>query len=111
MQEIWPDERILVTNLSRCEPDCVRRGPDQYFALNRLAGPNGVRGFPRTLAFQSVVEATIPPATVIDKLFTNLAPEGHQLVLFDVNRNTQAEPLLKSDPETLTERLFSEEYC
>ena len=76
VQEIWPDERILVTNLSRCEPDCVRRGPDQYFALNRLAGPNGVRGFPRTLAFQSVVEATIPPATVIDKLFTNLATGG-----------------------------------
>ena len=77
--------------------------------IARLAGPDGVRGFPRTLAFQSVVDATIPPATVIDKLFTNLAPEGHQLVLFDVNRNTQAEPLLKSDPETLTERLFSEE--
>ncbi len=77
--------------------------------ISRLAGPNGVRGFPRTLAFQSVVDATIPPATVIDKLFTNLAPEGHQLVLFDVNRNTEAEPLLKSDPETLTQRLFSEE--
>ncbi len=77
--------------------------------IERLAGPNGIIGFPRTLAFQSVVDATIPPATVIDKLFTKLAPEGHQLVLFDVNRNTQAEPLLKSDPETLTDRLFSEE--
>ncbi len=77
--------------------------------ISRLAGPNGVNGFPRTLAFQSVVDATVPPATIIDILFMNLAPEGHQLVLFDVNRNTQAEPLLKSDPETLTERLFSEE--
>jgi alpha-beta hydrolase superfamily lysophospholipase len=77
--------------------------------ISRLAGPNGARGFPPTLAFQSVVDATVPPATVIDNLFTNLAPEGHQLVLFDVNRNTEAEPLLKSDPETLTERLFSEE--
>ena len=77
--------------------------------IGRLAGPDGVRGFPRTLAFQSVVDATVPPTAVIDNLFMNLAPEGHELVLFDVNRNTEAEPLLKSDPETLTERLFSEE--
>jgi len=77
--------------------------------MSRLAGPDGVRGFPRTLAFQSVVDATVPPATLIDVLFLKLAPEGHQLVLFDINRNTEAEPLLKSDPETLTRRLFSAE--
>jgi hypothetical protein len=38
-----------------------------------------------------------------------LAPEGHQLVLFDVNRHTETEPLLKSDPEILTQRLFTEQ--
>ena len=76
--------------------------------MSRLAGPDGVRGFPRTLAFQSVVDATGPPAILIDALFMKLAPEGHQMVLFDVNRHTDAEPLLKSDPETLTQRLFAD---
>ncbi|MFV1997521.1 MAG: alpha/beta hydrolase [Acidiferrobacterales bacterium] len=76
--------------------------------IDRLAGPNGVRGFPRTIAFQSVVDATIPPAAVIDILFMKLAPEGHQLVLFDVNRNTETVPLLKTDPGILMQRLFSE---
>lgn len=77
--------------------------------MNRLAGPGGVRGFPRTLAFQSVVDATIPPATLIDALFMKLAPEGHQMVFFDVNRHTDAEPLLKTDPETLTQQLFADQ--
>jgi esterase/lipase len=77
--------------------------------MSLLAGPDGVRSFPRTLAFQSVVDATIPPATLIDALFMKLAPEGHQMVLFDVNRHTDAEPLLKSDPETLTRQLFADE--
>ena len=77
--------------------------------ISRLSGPDGVRGFPRTLAFQSVVDATVPPAIIIDALLMKLAPEGHQLVLFDVNRRAEAEPLLKSDPETLTKRLFAEE--
>jgi len=76
--------------------------------ISRLAGPNGVQDFPRTLAFQSVVDATVPPEILIDGLLMKLAPEAHQLVLFDVNRQAEAEPLLKSDPETLTQRLFME---
>jgi esterase/lipase len=76
--------------------------------IERLADAGGIRDFPRTLVFMSVVDATIPPATLIDTLFMKLAPQGHQLVLFDVNRHTEAEPLLKSDPEMLTQRLFAE---
>ena len=76
--------------------------------INRLSGPNGVAGFPRTIAFQSVVDATIKPSTLVDALFMKLAPGGHELVLFDVNRHTDAEPLLRSDPEVLTNRLLGE---
>jgi alpha-beta hydrolase superfamily lysophospholipase len=76
--------------------------------INRLSGPNGVAGFPRTIAFQSVVDATIKPSTLVDALFMKLAPGGHELVLFDVNRHTEAEPLLRSDPEVLTDRLLGE---
>lgn len=75
--------------------------------IDRLAGPDGVRGFPRTIAFQSIVDATIPPEAVINTLFMKLAPEGHQLVLFDVNRNTETVPLLKTDPGILMQRLLS----
>ena len=75
--------------------------------LNRLAGPDGVAGFPKTIAFQSVVDATIKPSTLVDDLFMKLAPGGHELVLFDVNRRTKAEPLLRADPETLTDSLLA----
>ena len=75
--------------------------------INRLAGPDGVAGFPRTIAFQSVVDATIKPSTLVDALFTKLAPGGHELVLFDVNRHADAEPLLRADPEVLTNSLLA----
>ncbi|MDJ0779933.1 MAG: alpha/beta hydrolase [Gammaproteobacteria bacterium] len=67
--------------------------------LERLGGAGGVSGFPKTIAFQSVVDATIKPSTLVDVLFTRLAPGGHELVLFDVNRHSNAEPLLRADPE------------
>ena len=37
-----------------------------------------------------------------------LAPGDHELVLFDVNRHAEAEPLLRADPEVLTDRLLGE---
>ena len=95
---------------------CTVNAGDQIYQLTqqiarrmqRLSGPNGVAGFPRTLAFQSVVDATIKPSTLVDALFMKLAPGGHELVLFDVNRNTDAEPLLRTDPEILTDSLLGE---
>jgi len=76
--------------------------------IDRLSGPDGVAGFPRTIAFQSIVDATIKPSTLVDALFMKLAPGDHELVLFDVNRHTDAEPLLRSDPEVLTDRLLGD---
>ncbi len=76
--------------------------------IQRLSGPQGVEGFPRTIAFQSVVDATIEPSTLVEALFMKLAAGGHSLVLFDVNRHTDAEPLLRADPEILTNSLLAE---
>jgi alpha-beta hydrolase superfamily lysophospholipase len=76
--------------------------------IRRLSGPDGVANFPRTIAFQSVVDATIKPSTVVDALFMKLAPGDHELVLFDVNRHTDAEPLLRADPEVLTDQLLGQ---
>ncbi len=77
--------------------------------MNRLAGPQGVAGFPRTIAFQSVVDDTLKPSALVDSLYLKLAPEGHELVLFDVNRHADAEPLLRTDPENLTNRLLGQQ--
>jgi len=52
--------------------------------------------FPPTLAFQSVVDATIPAQAVADRLLARLPPNGSELVLFDVNRHAAAEDLLRT---------------
>lgn len=54
--------------------------------LDALAGPQGVSGLPPILAFQSVADATVSTPALVKSLFERLAPEGHQLVLFDINR-------------------------
>ena len=76
--------------------------------IGKLAGTEGIEAFPRTIAFQSVVDATIPPATLIDQLFMQLGGGGHELVLFDVNRHNESLSLMRSDPEALTARLLGD---
>jgi len=67
---------------------------DQIYAGTRLIekhitelGKTGaVAGMPRILAFQSVADDTVSTPAVINALFGRLAPNGHELVLFDINR-------------------------
>ena len=61
--------------------------------LAALGGDGPVKGMPRILAFQSVADATVSTPAVVNALFKRLAPEGHELVFFDINRNAEAEPL------------------
>jgi pimeloyl-ACP methyl ester carboxylesterase len=54
--------------------------------------------FPKLLAFQSLVDATVSTPELVEGLFKRL-PEGeHELVLFNINRKLEVEHLLKSDP-------------
>ena len=46
---------------------------------------------------------------VIDNLMEHLAPEGHELILFDINRNIIENSVLVSDPGPLTARLLANE--
>lgn len=64
-----------------------------------LAQPAGVAGVPRVLAFQSIADATVSTPAVVDALFAKLAPERHALVVFDLNRHAEAQPLF--DPAAL----------
>src|SRR5688572_11671051 len=58
--------------------------------LGRLEETGPVHGFPRTLVFQSVTDATVSPQAVITRFLARLAPEGHEAVAFDVNRLAEA---------------------
>ncbi len=54
--------------------------------------------FPKVLAFQSVVDATVSTSAVIKGMFAQLPAIGHELVLFDINHVARAEQLFKKDP-------------
>jgi esterase/lipase len=83
---------------------------DQIFRVTRridaqltaLGGGAPVKGMPRILAFQSVADATVSTPAVVNALFRRLAPEGHALVFFDINRRAKTEPLL--DPRAAAVR-------
>jgi len=64
--------------------------------------------FPPILAFQSVVDSTVTAPALVDNLFGRLPavpPKqgeanqlNHELVLFDINRYAEIDPLMKSNP-------------
>jgi len=68
------------------------------------SGP--IRNFPPTIVFLSTVDATVSVDAVIDNLFEHLAPDRHELVLFDINRRSVGSTVLVSDPGPLTARLM-----
>jgi alpha-beta hydrolase superfamily lysophospholipase len=77
---------------------------EQFAALDKAGG---VTGLPPVLAFQSVADATVSTAAVVDALFARLAPEGHALVAFDINRDPELEPLLSPEAKIASRRLLT----
>jgi len=75
--------------------------------IERRAESAPLSGFPPVLAFLSTVDSTVKAEAVTDALLDHLAPDGHELVLFDVNRQADVQALLVDDPGPLTERLRS----
>jgi alpha-beta hydrolase superfamily lysophospholipase len=54
---------------------------------------------PQTTAFQSLVDATVLAADVGTRLFVELPTRGHELVVFDVNRNRHLAGLIAPFPK------------
>jgi alpha-beta hydrolase superfamily lysophospholipase len=77
-------------------------------AASASQGP--LRGMPPILAFVSTVDSTVQATAVTDSLLGRLAPEGHELVLFDVNRLAVVQPMLVADPGPLTRRLLAQTH-
>jgi hypothetical protein len=88
---------------------------DQVYRLTsdiqkRLAdlGAKGLlERFPSVLAFQSAVDATVSTRALVDGLFAKLPPDGHELVVFDVNRTAEVVGLLSSDPISDIDQIFT----
>jgi alpha-beta hydrolase superfamily lysophospholipase len=90
--------------------DQVYRLTTEIQARLKARGSAGkLRRFPKVLAFQSVVDATVSTPAVIKGMFAQLPTGGHELVLFDINRVSEVEPLLKEDPGPKIEAIFSDE--
>lgn len=76
--------------------------------LGRLAAHGGIAGFPPTLVFLTAVDATVSPDAVAQGLLERLAPEQHELVLYDINRFALDAPLIVTDAGALTARLLAD---
>jgi alpha-beta hydrolase superfamily lysophospholipase len=64
-----------------------------------------LKSLPQILAFSSVVDATVSTTALVSGLFERLPANGHELVLFDINRVTEMEPLMKWDPDQVIQAL------
>ena len=76
--------------------------------LTELKGTEKLKQFPPVLAFQSAVDKTVSMQAVVEVLFKQLPPGGHELMLFDINRNKDLEMILKTDPKTYVDSLFKD---
>ena len=66
--------------------------------LGDLSAQGRLERFPPVLAFQSAVDATVSAPAVVSGLMARLPDRGHELVIFDLNRMTDIEHILKHDP-------------
>ena len=66
--------------------------------IDQLSATGQIEDFPRLLAFSSVVDATVSVPALVKGLFDRLPAGDHELVLFDINRLAEIEPIMRSDP-------------
>jgi len=73
--------------------------------LDDLGSTGELERFPRLLAFSSVVDATVSTRALVEGLFERLPAVDHELVLFDIDRMAEIEPVMRSDPIGVIEAL------
>jgi alpha-beta hydrolase superfamily lysophospholipase len=66
--------------------------------LTEIDARGDLQRLPPIMALQSAVDATVSPPALVQNLFARLPARGHELVLFDINRESHIEPLLNGDP-------------
>lgn len=73
--------------------------------ISRLDESGKLNAMPPILAFSSVIDATVQVSALVSNLFNRLPANGHELVLFDINRKAEIEQILRWNPEPLIEAL------
>jgi alpha-beta hydrolase superfamily lysophospholipase len=73
--------------------------------LDRLAAAGRLAALPPVLTFQSVVDATVSTPAVLSALHARLPEGGHEVVLFDLNRDIRFGPLFAPGADAALERL------
>ncbi|MBW2496121.1 MAG: alpha/beta hydrolase, partial [Deltaproteobacteria bacterium] len=76
--------------------------------LDALTDGEELARFPATLAFQSAADATVTAPALVTGLFDRLAGGEHELVVFDINRFTDIEPILARDPDAWLREILSD---
>ncbi len=74
--------------------------------INARNADHSLPKLPTLLAFQSSVDATVSSKALLDGLFARLSPTKHELVLFDINRQTDIEQVLQNDPKQALDALL-----
>jgi len=74
--------------------------------ITRLNASSMLQHMPPILAFQSVVDATVTAPALVDGLFDRLPKGQHELVIYDINRHSAIEPLLKSNPSAWIDNIL-----
>lgn len=72
-----------------------------------MQDPKRVGGLPPVLTFQSVVDNTVSSRAVVDLLYDEVADNGGELVVYDVNRNDTIVSLMRRVPDDPAENLNS----
>jgi len=76
--------------------------------VRAMAAEGPIQSFPPTLILLTAVDATVSPDAVADQLLKHLASDGHELILYDINRFALKAPLIVADPGPLTRRLIDD---
>ncbi len=84
----------------------LTRSVSSRIAAQKRSNPN--KFFPPILVLKSTVDATVSTDAVVDRLLVHLAPNRHELVLFDINHYAAKSILLVSDPGPLTGRVMED---
>ncbi len=77
--------------------------------ISRLVSSGRAAKLPPILVFKSAVDATVSTDALVDRLLGQLPDNGNELVLFDINRNAIASPILVADPGPFTNRLVGDD--
>ncbi len=82
----------------------LTRKIQQDFATSKKDGR--LNHLPKILTFQSIVDATVSATAVVNNLFHKLSKPGNEIIIFDINRYADLQPLILKDPVPAVHQLL-----